>query len=52
MAPKEFYEPSAEEIKARNKRNQAIGFLLALFIVFIVFTVVSRGVIMTREEIS
>lgn len=47
MEPKEFYEPTEAELKARSKRNIAIGVLLALFMVFIVFTIVSRGIVMT-----
>lgn len=45
--PKEFYEPTPEEIKARKKRNVAIALLLVLFIIFIVFAVLSKGIVMT-----
>jgi len=52
MDPEEFYEPTPEELKARKKRNIAIAVLLVLFIGFIMFTVVSKGVIMTREDLA
>ncbi len=47
MEPEEFYEPTEAELQARKKRNLAIAALLALFMVFIVFTIVSRGIVMT-----
>lgn len=47
MEPKEFYEPTEAELKARKKRNVAIALLLGLFMIFIVFTIVSRGIVMT-----
>ena len=47
MKPEEFYEPSEAELKARKKRNVAIALLLVGFMIFIVFTIVSRGVVMT-----
>jgi len=48
--PKDFYEPTEAELKARKKRNVAIALLLVLFIVFIVFVVLSRGVVMTPGD--
>jgi len=45
--PKKFYEPTPEEIKARKKRNIAIALLLVGFIAFVVFVVISRGIVMT-----
>ena len=49
--PKDFYEPTEAEIKARKKRNYAIALLLIAFISFVVFVVLSRGVVMTRPEL-
>lgn len=46
--PRDFYEPTEAELKARKKRNYAIALLLVVFIGFIVFAVLSRGVVMTR----
>lgn len=45
--PKDFYEPTEAELKARKKRNVAIALLLAAFIIFVMFAVVSRGIVMT-----
>jgi len=43
--PKDFHKPTAEELKARNKRSVAIALALALFMIFVFVTMVSRGVI-------
>lgn len=43
--PKEFHEPTPEELKARGKRNIAIAVSLALFMIFVFVTMVTRGVI-------
>jgi len=43
--PTEFHEPTPAELKARNKRNVAIALGLALFMIFVFVTMVSRGVI-------
>jgi len=48
--PKEFYKPSEEELQARKKRNNAIALLLVVFILFVVFVVLSRGVVMTPGD--
>ncbi len=48
--PKEFYQPTEAELKARKKRNVAIALLLVLFIAFVVFAVLSRGVVMTPGD--
>ncbi len=48
--PKEFYQPTEAELKARKKRNVAIAMLLVLFIAFVVFAVLSRGVVMTPGD--
>ncbi len=45
--PKDFYEPTPAEIKARKKRNIAIALLLVAFIFFVMFAIVSRGIVMT-----
>lgn len=45
--PEEFYEPTPAELKARKKRNVAIALLLVAFIIFVMFAVVSRGIVMT-----
>ena len=45
--PTEFHEPTAAELKARNKRNIAIALGLALFMIFVFVTMVARGVIPT-----
>jgi len=41
--PTEFAEPTAEEIKARSKRNIALALGLLLFVVLVFVTMVSRG---------
>lgn len=41
--PKNFVEPSEEELKARNRRNVAIALSLAAFMVFVFITMVSSG---------
>lgn len=43
--PKDFHQPTPEELKARNKRNIAIALSLALFMIFVFVTMVSKGVI-------
>lgn len=43
--PKNFHQPSPEELKARGKRNIALAVSLALFMVFVFVTMISRGVI-------
>ena len=43
--PTEFHKPTPAELKARNKRNIAIALGLALFMIFVFVTMVSRGVI-------
>ena len=43
--PKDIHKPTAEELKARNKRSVAIALALALFMIFVFVTMVSRGVI-------
>ena len=43
--PTEFHTPTPEELRARNKRNVAIALGLALFMLFVFVTMVSRGVI-------
>ena len=43
--PKEFHKPTPEELKARGKRNVAIAVSLALFMIFVFVTMVTRGVI-------
>lgn len=47
MEPKEFYEPTEAELKARKKRNLAIAMLLAGFMIFVAFAIISRGIVMT-----
>jgi len=42
-APDSFIEPKAEELKARGRRNVAIGVALAAFMIFIFVTMVSRS---------
>ena len=41
--PQKFVEPSAEEIKARTKRNIALALGLLLFVILVFVTMVSRG---------
>ena len=41
--PTEFSEPTAEEIKARSKRNVALALSLLLFVILVFVTMVSRG---------
>lgn len=41
--PSEFIEPSPDALKARNKRSYAIAISLALFMLFVFVTMVSRG---------
>lgn len=43
--PIEFHEPTPEELKARSKRNIALAVGLALFMIFVFVTMVSRGII-------
>ena len=43
--PKDFHRPTSQELKARNKRSVAIALGLALFMIFVFVTMVSRGVI-------
>ncbi len=50
--PQDFYEPTPAELKARKKRNYTIALLLIAFIGFVVFAVLSRGVIMTYPDIK
>lgn len=37
------YQPSPEELKARNRRNIAIALLLLAFMVFVFITIIVRG---------
>ena len=39
----ETYEPSPEELKARNRRNIVIALLLAAFMGFVFITMVTRA---------
>ncbi len=48
--PKDFYQPTEAELQARKKRNNAIALLLLVFIAFVVFAVLSRGVVMTPGD--
>ncbi len=41
------YEPTPEEIKARNKRNIALALTLAAFMILVFFTMISRGGMMS-----
>ena len=41
--PEQFIEPTAEELKARGKRNIAIAVSLAAFMIFVFVTMVTRG---------
>ena len=41
--PKDYVEPTAEEVKARSKRNIALALGLLLFVVLVFVTMVSRG---------
>lgn len=41
--PTEFVEPTPEEVKARTKRNIALALGLALFMILVFVTMVSRG---------
>ena len=43
--PTEFHEPTPAELKARNKRNVALALGLAIFMIFVFVTMVSKGVI-------
>jgi hypothetical protein len=43
--PTKFHEPTPAELKARNKRNIALALGLAIFMIFVFVTMVSRGVI-------
>ena len=43
--PTEFHAPTKAELKARNKRNIAIALGLALFMIFVFVTMVSKGAI-------
>ena len=39
------YEPTEQELKARKKRNIAIGLLLAIFVIIVFVTLVSKGIV-------
>ena len=39
----EMYEPTAEELSARNRRSIAIGVGLAAFMVFVFFTMLLKA---------
>lgn len=39
----EVYQPTPEELKARNRRNIAIALLLVGFMVFVFVTIIVRG---------
>jgi hypothetical protein len=39
----ETYEPTALELKARNRRNIAIALLLASFMAFVFITMITRA---------
>jgi hypothetical protein len=41
--PKNFIAPTEAELKARGKRNVALGIGLAAFMVFVFVTMISRG---------
>ena len=41
--PTKFAEPTADEIKARSKRNIALALVLLLFVVLVFLTMVARG---------
>jgi len=41
--PSNFVEPTAEEVKARSKRNIALAAGLLLFVILVFVTMVSRG---------
>lgn len=41
--PTKFSEPTAEEVKARTKRNIALALGLLLFIILVFATMISRG---------
>ena len=41
--PTKFAEPTADEIKARSKRNIALALALLLFVVLVFLTMVARG---------
>jgi len=41
--PQQFIAPTDEELKARNKRNAAIAVSLALFMLFVFVTMITRG---------
>jgi len=43
--PKDFHAPSEDELKARHKRNVAIALTLAVFMIFVFVTMVSKGAI-------
>lgn len=42
-APTDFIEPTAEELKARGRRNIAIAVALAAFMIFVFVTMVTRS---------
>lgn len=42
--PTEFRRPSDGELKARRKRNIALAIGLVVFVFFVFFTMISRGV--------
>lgn len=41
--PTNFAEPTAEEVKARTKRNVTLALGLLLFVILVFVTMVSRG---------
>lgn len=41
--PRELYQPSEAELKARNRRNIALALALAGFMVFVFLTMVLRS---------
>jgi len=41
--PTKYVEPTAQEVKARTKRNIALALGLLLFVILVFVTMVSRG---------
>jgi hypothetical protein len=41
--PQQFIAPTEAELKARNKRNAAIAISLALFMLFVFVTMITRA---------
>lgn len=41
--PRQFAEPTPEEVKARTKRNVTLALGLLLFVILVFVTMVSRG---------